>query len=261
MPVAATTTTTATTTNLNDQNRFVCSRDEEENIEDNRWYRPRSSSPPYPPMNTNNGVIHQPSSTTMNSWGFEVNRSANGLTSSFTSNTNTNNTDHRKIIRTPRRLDDSMEDFNERLVNRSSPPPPPQRFKLRTPTLTRHRDSNDVTVVDRLVLGPSRVVQSDYYPSDEVSGQQYVPPTTTRSRQSSTRSILRRRSKSIGDFTAPITSTSPTPLPNITQSYQPYQYYERSRTSPGPNQRTYTEHELLAWQNRMLERFVSSSIL
>ncbi|CAF0777747.1 unnamed protein product [Rotaria sordida] len=240
----------ATTTTLNDQNRFLNSHEEEEDIEDTRWYRPHSSSPSYP-LNVSNGVIHQPSSTTMGSWGFDVNRSTNGqISSSFTSNNN----DHRTITRTPRRLDEPIEDFNEHLVNKSSPPL--QRFKLRTPTLTRHRNGNEFTVVDRLVLGPSRIVQSDYYPSDESPGQQYMPPTT-RSRQSSTRSILRRRSKSIGDFTAPTINTSSSPsLPphHLTPSYHQYQYNERPRTSPNNHHRVYTEHELMAWQNRMLER-------
>jgi hypothetical protein len=249
MPVATTTTT------LNDQNRFLGSHEEEENIEDNRWYHTHSSSLPYP-HNVGSGVIHQSSSATMGSWGFDVNRTTNGqIPSSFTSNNNNNNNDHRTITRTPRRLDESTEDYSERLVDRS--PPPPQRFKLRTPTLTRHRDGNEFAVVDRLVLGPSRIVQSDYYPSDESPRQQYMPPPPTRSRQSSTRSILRRRSKSIGDFTVPTTSTSPPPSSShLTQSYHQYQYHERPRTSPNNHQRTYTEHELMAWQNRMLKRFV-----
>jgi hypothetical protein len=245
----------ATTATSNDQNRYLSSYEEEENSDDNRWYRPRSLSPAYP-HNVSNGVIHQSSSATMGSWGFDVNRSANGQTpSSFTSNNNNHNNDHRTITRTPRRLDESTENYNERLVDRSSPPP--QRFKLRTPTLTRHREGNEFSVVDRLVLGPSRVVQSDYYPSDESARQQqqqYMPPTA-RSHQSSTRSILRRRSKSIGDFTAPKTSTSPPP-PHLTQSYHQYQYHERPGTSPNNHQRTQAEYELMAWQNRMLERFV-----
>jgi hypothetical protein len=248
----------ATTTTLNDQNRFLGSREEEENGDENRWYRPRSLSPPYP-LNNGNGVIHQSSSATMGSWGFDVNRSTNEQTpSSFTSNNNNNNNDHRTITRTPRRLDELTEDYNERLVDRS--PLPPQRFKLRTPTLTRHRDENDFSVVDRLVLGPSRIVQSDYYPSDESPRQQQYMPPPTRSRQSSKRSILRRRSKSIGDFTSPTTSTSPPPPPHLTQSYHQYQYHERPRTSPNNHYRTYAEHELMAWQNRMLERFVSKKL-
>lgn len=254
MPVAATST-------LNDQNRFGSSYDaaaEEEDIEyNNRWYHGRSSSPSHP-HNVSNGVIHQSSSATIGSWGFDVNRSANGQTpSSFTSNNNNNNNDHRTITRTSRRIDELTEDYNDRLVDRSTPP---QRFKLRTPTLPRHRDANEFAVVDRLVLGPSRVVQSDYYPTNESPHQQYMSPAT-RSRQSSTRSILRRRSKSIGDFITPTTNTSPPPPPHhpphLTQSYQQqYQYHERPRISPTHHHRTSAEHELMAWQNRMLERFV-----
>jgi hypothetical protein len=85
-------------------------------------------------------------------------------------------------------------------------------------------------------------------------------PPTTRSRQSSTRSILRRRSKSIGDFTIPTTSTSPPPPPHLTQSYHHHQYHERPRTSPYNHHRTYTEQELMAWQNRMLQRLVIKEI-
>lgn len=256
MPVATTTTT-------DDQTRFIGSYEEEENGDNNRWYRPRSTSPSYP-HTIGNGVIHQSSSATMGSWGFDVNRSANGPTPlSFTSNNNNINNDHRTITRTPRRLDDSTEDYNERLVDRSSPPP--QRFKLRTPTFTKPRDGQDFSAVDRLVLGPSRIVQSDYYPSDESprqQQQQHMPSSTTRSRQSSTRSILRRRSKSIGDFTAPTSSTSPPPPPHLTQSYHhhhhqhQYQNHERPRGSPNIHHRTQAENELVAWQNRMLERFV-----
>ncbi|CAF3711258.1 unnamed protein product [Adineta steineri] len=247
MPVAATST-------INEQNRFLNSYDQEEEDIDynNRWYHGRSTSPVYP-QNVSNGVIHQSSSATIGSWGFDVNRSANGQTPlSFTSNNNNNNNDHRTITRTSRRLDELTEDYNERLVDRTTTPP--QRFKLRTPTLTRHRDGNDFTVVDRLVLGPNRVAQTDYYPSNESPRQQYMSPTT-RSRQSSTRSILRRRSKSIGDFTTPTTSTSPPPPPHLTQSYQQqYQYHERPQLSPNNHHRTYAEHELMAWQNRMLQR-------
>ena len=259
-----------TTTSSNDQNRFLGSQEEEENVNENRWYRPRSLSPGYSHP-AHNGVIHQSSSTTMGSWGFDVNRTTNGQTpSSFISNnnhsSNNNNSDHRTITRTPRRFDQSIEDYDERRPDQS--PLPPQRFKLRTPTLTRHRDGNDLAVVDRLVLGPSRVVQSDYYPSDESprqqkqqQQQQYMSPPA-RSRQSSTRSILRRRSKSIGDFTAPTTNTSPPPpsSPHLTQSYHQYQYHERPRTSPNIQHRTQAQQELMAWQNRMLERFVSGKM-
>ncbi|UJR26496.1 hypothetical protein I4U23_007823 [Adineta vaga] len=253
MPVAATST-------LNEQNRFLGSYEEEEEEDidyNNRWHHAPSSPPSSYPTHTGNGngVIHQSSSATMGSWGFDVNRSANGQTpSSFTSNNNHKNNDHRTITRTSRRIDELTDDYNERLVDRSTPP---QRFKLRTPTLTRHREGNDIAVVDRLVLGPSRVVQSDFYPSNESPRHQYMSPTT-RSRQSSTRSILRRRSKSIGDFATPTTSTSPPPPPppsHLTQSYQQqYQYHERPRISPNNHPRIYAENELMAWQNRMLER-------
>lgn len=240
--------------NTNDQYRYLGANEEEEDIEDTRWYGQQSPSPSYP-YNATNGVIPQSSSATMGSWGFDVNRSTNGYgPSSFTTNSNHNNQDHRTITRTPRRTDESIEDLHERLVNRS-PPPHPQRLKLRTPTLTRHRDGNEFVAVDRLVLAPSRITQSDYYPTDESPGQQFMP-SATRSRQSSTRSILRRRSKSIGDFTAPATSTSPPPPTHLTQPYQQHQHRERPLTSPTHHHRTYTEQELVAWQNRMLQRYV-----
>lgn len=255
MPVAATSTHI-------DHQRYS---GEEDDGDDPRWYQPRSSSPPSSfPFGAGSGVIHQSSSATMGSWGFDVNRSANGQTpSSFTSNNNHHsNNDHRTITRTPRRLDETLEDYNERPVDRPSmPPAPPQRFKLRTPTLSRHRTGNDFAVVDRLVLGPSRIVQSDYYPTDELSRQQPMP-AGTQSRQSSTRSILRRRSKSIGDFGVPNAPTSPPPpLPSqpLTQSYHAQQYPERSRASPRTPQKTHAEQELMAWQNRMLQRFVGGA--
>ena len=255
MPVAATSTHI-------DHQRYS---GEEDDGDDPRWYQPRSSSPPSSfPFGAGSGVIHQSSSATMGSWGFDVNRSANGQTpSSFTSNNNHHsNNDHRTITRTPRRLDETLEDYNERPVDRPSmPPAPPQRFKLRTPTLSRHRTGNDFAVVDRLVLGPSRIVQSDYYPTDELSRQQPMP-AGTQSRQSSTRSILRRRSKSIGDFGVPNAPTSPPPpLPSqpLTQSYHAQQYSDRSRASPRTPQKTHAEQELMAWQNRMLQRFVGGA--
>jgi len=263
MPVAMTTT-------LNDQNRFLGSYDDEEEEiipENNRWYRPHSTSPSYSRTN-GHGVIHQSSSATMGSWGFDVNRSTNEQTTTtttplpFTSNShhyhnNNNNSsisDHRTITRTPRRYDESVEDYNEHSVDRSSSPlPPPQRFKLRTPTLSKNRDGNEFAVVDRLVLGPSRIVQSDYYPSDESPRQQQQQqmPSSSRSRQSSTRSILRRRSKSIGDFTSPTHSTSRSSPTHLTQSHHQYQYQEQPH-----HPRKQAEYELMAWQNRMLERFV-----
>ena len=275
MPVAATTT-------LTDQHRLMGSNDEEEDShgEDHRWYRPRSSSPPRVSFSMNNNIIHQPPITTMGSWGFDVNRSTNvgqpPSSSSFTSNNNINS-DHRTITRTSKRSDETNAAYNEHSVDRSTPasPPPPQpvqRFRLRTPTLTRQREGNDNPVVDRLVLGQSRMIQSDYYPSDESPRPSNVTPAP-RSRQSSTRSILRRRSKSIGDFVAPTTSTSPPAPPSSSylapQSSHQYQYQERPETSSHYNphhhshnyqQRTYAEQELLAWQNRMLERSVEKSM-
>ncbi|CAF0762595.1 unnamed protein product [Adineta ricciae] len=249
MPVAATST-------LNEPNRFLGTYEDEEDPDyNNRWHNAHTSSPSSYPTNAgngSNGVIHQSSSATMGSWGFDVNRSANGHTPlSFTSNNNHNNNDHRPTTRTSRRIDELTEDYNERLIDRSTPP---QRFKLRTPTLTRHREGNDFAVVDRLVLGPSRVVQSDFYPTNDSPRHQYMSPAT-RSRQSSTRSILRRRSKSIGDFATPTLSTSPPPQSHLAQSYQQqYQYHDRPRISSNNHPGTYTEHELVAWQNRMLER-------
>ena len=254
MPVA-----TASTA-LNDQNRVLNTHVEEEDIKDTRWYRPLSSSSPYR-LSLDNDVIHQSSSATMGSWGFDVNRSTNGhLPSSFMSNNNYTDNDYRTNTRTSRRLDESTEDFNERLVNRS---PLAQRSKLPMPTMTKQHDGNEFAAVNHLVLGPSRIVQSDYYPADDSLGQQYIVPTT-RSRQSSTRSILRRRSKSIGDSTKLTTNASPHPPPSSlhpTQSYHQYPYHERNRPSPNTNHRRYTEHELIAWQNRMLERFVLREIV
>lgn len=249
MPVAATST-------LNEPGRFLGAYDDEEEIAyHNRWHHAHSTSPPYH-LHSSNGALHQSSSATMGSWGFDVNRSANETTpSSLTSNNNHHNNDHRTITRTPRRMDELTDEYNERPVDGAIPP---QRFKLRTPTPRRHQDGNDFAVVDRLVLGPSRVVQSDFYPSNDSPRQQYTTPTT-RSRQSSTRSILRRRSKSIGDFVSPTASTSPLPQQpsHLISSYQQsYPYHDRPRISPNNPSRTYTEQELMAWQNRMLERFV-----
>ena len=269
MPVAATSTHAVDPTRLM---ATMDGEDDDETSRDNpRWYRPRSSSPPsrYPPPFSNGSVLQQSSATTMGSWGFDVNRSTNAQTSSHH--------DHRTITRPARRVvDQSTDDY----FDSSSPPPPPpsssshptasssgittttapppQRFKLRTPTLNRkHREgTNEVTVVDRLVLGPSRIVQSDYYPSDESPRQTSmsnataaVPTVSMQSRQSSTRSILRRRSKSIGDF------LPPSPLPSsMSPSYHPY--HDRPEMSTIKHPKSQAEHELIAWQNRMLERFL-----
>jgi hypothetical protein len=139
--------------------------------DENLWYHPHSSSPPSS-LSVNNSFTHQPSSATMGSWGFDVNRSTNGQTSS---NNNNNN-------------DQQTKDYNEQFVERSSSP---QNFKLRTPTLTRHKNGNEFSAVDRLVLGLN--------PSDE--------------------------------------------------SFQ-------LQMNPNNQHKIQAEQELLAWQNRMLERFV-----
>jgi hypothetical protein len=270
MPVAS------TLTNRKDPNRSMGTNDDEiddDDDDDHRWYRPRSSSPPLSSSRftqmSNNSVHHQSSSSaTMGSWGFDVNRSTNGQTSSsLTSNNSNNNHDYRTITRTPKRFNETIEDYHERRTDRSPasfaahppppPAPPPQRFKLRTPTMTRHRNTTNSTLVDRSILGPSRVVQPDYYPSDDSSRQPQVQPSAIRSRQSSTRSILRRRSKSIGDFVTS-SSSSPPPSQSLTESYHQYRYHDRPETSSTKPYKGYTEHELLAWQNRMLERFVVS---
>jgi hypothetical protein len=152
--------------------------------DENQWYDPHTSSSPTS-LSVNNSFSYQsPSSATIGSWGFDVNRSTNEQTPlSFTSNNNNNNDQH-TIIRT-------TKDYNERFVDISSSP---QNFKLRTPTLTRQRNGNEFSAVDRLVFGPNRIVQTDFNPLDDSSQQQM-------------------------------------------------------------QQKTQTEQELLAWQNRMLERF------
>ena len=260
MPVAATTTHAVDPTRL--MANIDGDDDDESGRADPRWYRPRSSSPPsrYPSTFSNGPVLQQSSATTMGSWGFDVNRSANGQTPSHH--------DHRTITRPPARrlVDPSADDYFE--PSSPHPPasssgttaaaPPPQRFKLRTPTLHRRNreGTNEVTVVDRLVLGPSRIVQSDYYPLDEsprqppMSNATAVPPVSMQSRQSSTRSILRRRSKSIGDFLPP--------SPSISPSYHPY--HDRPEMSSIKQPKSQAEHELIAWQNRMLERFFFVSL-
>lgn len=270
MPVAVTSTHAVDPTRLM-ANIDDGEDDDETRRNDPRWHHPRSSSPPtrYPSTFSNATVLQQSSATTMGSWGFDVNRSANGQTSTHH--------DHRTITRPARRIiDQSTDDYFD---SSSSPPPshpppssyptasssgittiiapPPQRFKLRTPILNRRNreGTNEVTVVDRLVLGPSRIVQSDYYPLDESPRQTsmsnpIVIPPPIQSRQSSTRSILRRRSKSIGDFLP----TSPLPPTSMSQSYHPY--HDRPEMSSIKHPKSQAEHELIAWQNRMLERLV-----
>jgi hypothetical protein len=112
------------------------------------------------------------------SWGFDVNRSTNGQTPSYNNN------------------DQQTKDYNEQFVDRSSTT---ENFKLRTPTLTRERNGNEFSAVDRLLRGSNR----DLNRSNEV--------------------------------------------------------LQTSINSGNPN-KTKTEHELLAWQNRMLERFARTSI-
>jgi hypothetical protein len=141
--------------------------DEDENL----WFPPRSSSPPSS-LSVNNSFTHQPPSATMGSWGFDVNRSTNGQIPSYNNNNN----------------DQQTKDYNEQFVDRSSSI---ENFKLRTPTLTRHKNGNEFSAVDRLVQGSNRL--------DE---------------------------------------TFPTQMNPINQH------------------KTQTENELLAWQNRMLERLV-----
>jgi hypothetical protein len=168
---------------MHDTDRYT-NEDDDDDDEENHWYHLRSSSPPSS-LCVNNSFTHQSSSATMGSWGFDVNRSTNGQTPlSFASN---NNTDQHTIRRT-------TKDYNERLIDI---PSSSQNFKLRSPTLTRQKNGNEFAAVDRLVLGPNRIMQTDYYPSDDSSQQQM---------------ILNNPKK--------------------------------------------TEHELLAWQHRMIERFV-----
>jgi hypothetical protein len=172
---------------MSDMDQFT-NLNEDDNDDEDHWYHPRASSPPSS-LSVNNSFTPQSSSATIGSWGFDVNRSTNGQTPlSFTSNNNNNN-DQQTIMRI-------TKDYNERFVDISSSP---QNFKSRTPALTRHKNGNEFSAVDRLVLGPNRIVQTDRNPSDD-SFQQPMIPTN------------------------------------------PYKIQ--------------TEQELLAWQNRMLERFI-----
>lgn len=99
----------------------------------------RRQSPPSS-LSVNNSFTHQ--SSTMGSWGFDVNRSTNEQTLSHASH-NTNN-------------EQIFKDQNEQFVETSTTP---QVFKLRTPTLTRNKNGNEFSAVDRLVLGPKRMTQ------------------------------------------------------------------------------------------------------
>jgi len=166
---------------------------EDNDDDENHWYHPHISSP-HSSLSVNNSFTHQSaSSATIGSWGFDVNRSTNGQTPfSFTSNNNNNNDQH-TIMRT-------TKDYNDRFIDISSSS---QNLKLRTPTIGRHKNGNEFSAVDRLVLGPNRIVQTDYNPSDDSFQQQ------------------------------------------------------QQQMIPINQQKTQTEQELLAWQNRMLERLIS----
>ncbi|CAF3661386.1 unnamed protein product [Rotaria sordida] len=171
------------------------SNNNDDDDEEKHWYHIRSSSPPPSSLSINNNFSHQLSPATIGSWGFDVNRSTNGQTLlSFTSNNNNNNNDQHKIT----------NDYNEHLVDMSSSLSS-QNFQLRTPTLTKHRNGNEFAAVDRLVLGPSRTMKSNYYPSDDSYPQQMI-------------------------------STN------------------KSRINSNNDRKKQAEQELIAWQNRMLER-------
>ncbi|CAF0733801.1 unnamed protein product, partial [Didymodactylos carnosus] len=97
--------------------------------------------------------------------------------------------------------------------------------------------SSDFAVVDRLVLGPAASVLDTRQQKSRVIDNSAFDYMNTRSRQSSTRSILRGRSKSIGDFSQKANFN------DVTYNLNNSGYV-----------RTRTENELLAWQNRMLQR-------
>ncbi|CAF1570887.1 unnamed protein product [Rotaria magnacalcarata] len=170
--------------------------DDDDDDDEKHWYHIRSPSPPSS-LSINNNFTHQLSPSTMGSWGFDVNRPTNGQTLlSFTSNNNSNNDQHT----IPRRT----KDYNERLVDISSSLSS-QNFPLRTPTLTRHRNGNEFAAVDRLVLGPNRMKEQNYYLTDDLYPQEVIP-----------------------------TNQSP--------------------VSSNNHRKTQAEQELIAWQNRMLQR-------
>jgi len=172
-------------------NQFT--KDDDNDNDENHWYHPYSSSP-HSSLSVNNSFTHQSaSSATIGSWGFDVNRSTNGQTPYLFTSNNNNNNDQHTITRT-------TKDYNDRFVDISSSS---QNLKLRIPTIARHKNGNEFSAIDRLVLGPKRIVQTDYNPLDDSFQQQMIP---------------------------------------INQ------------------QKTQTEQELLAWQNRMLERFISIRI-
>ena len=144
----------------------------------------------------------------MGSWGFDVNRPINAQTSlSFASTNNNNNNNHNNDQYTIKR---TIKDYNERLVDIPSPVSS-QNFRSYSPTLTRHRHGSEFDAIDRLVLGPNRIIESNCYPSKN--------------------------------------------------SFQQTMLSNKSSQLNSTNQRKIqTEQQLLAWQNRMLEKFVLYSI-
>lgn len=82
----------------------------------------------------------------MGSWGFDVNRSTNEQILSNTTHDTINN--QQQITK----------DQNEHSVDK---PSTPQHFRLRTPMLTRHKNGEEFSAVDRLVLGPKRLGHTD----------------------------------------------------------------------------------------------------
>ena len=84
----------------------------------------------------------------MGSWGFDVNRSTNEQTLPH-------NTSNEQQI-------DKDQDTSTI----------PQIFKLRTPTLTRHRNRNEFSAVDRLALGPKRMTHTDQPNQQKIQAEQ-----------------------------------------------------------------------------------------
>lgn len=172
--------------------------------DDEHWSRLHSSPPSS--LSVNNSFTGQSSSATMGSWGFDVNRSANGQISSLSSN---NNNDQQTIDRRriPTTTTITTKGYNESFAHRSSSISPTEFLPRSTPTLTRQQQNEkEFSAIDRLVRGPQRIVgQTEFNPSNQS-------------------------------------------LPTAMNTIQ-------------PTHKTYTEQELFAWQNRMLERSVLSIIL
>ena len=181
-------------TNLNEDHDADNNDDDEQ-----RWYNIRSSLSLLPFNGNNNKFISQSSSTTMGSWGFDVNRSTNGqIPSSFTTNNNSNNGQH-AIMRT-------TKDYDEHLVDIPSPLSL-ENFTQRTPLLPRHHNGNEFATIDRFVLGLNQASKSNDYLPDDLFQQKMI-------------------------------------LNNS------------SRLNPKNQRKIKTEQELIAWQNRMLERLI-----